>query len=264
MRARVDGIGVLGPGLSGWGEARAILAGEVAFEHAPVGRVIAPDLPRTEARRATLSTHLALTVAAEALAGRAAPDEAMPSVWAAADSDLQGLDRNCRSLAEEPPWISPHRFQNSVHNTPSGYWSIATGCRGPATAICAGATTAAAGLVEALTTLAEGHERCLLVVADERSPPVLETARPVPFSFATALLLVPGEAACGRPLALTTVPADEVAERTCADPGLEALRRSNPAARLLPLLTALAGEAPATVDLAWTGHSVRLEVETAA
>ena len=260
MRAAITGIGVLGPGLPDWSQGRSALAGASPYLHAPLGRVVAPGLPRTEARRATLATHLALTVAEQALHGHDSPDAAMPSVWAAADSDLQGLERNCRSLAEEPPWISPHRFQNSVHNTPAGYWSIATGCRGPATALCAGSATAAAGLVEALTMLVAGHERCLLVVYDELSPPVLEHARAVPFSFAAALLLAqPGDGG-GREVALAALPAGAAQESVCRDPGLEELRRGNPAARLLPLLEALAGRTAATVELAGSGQDVRLQV----
>jgi len=260
MDARVTGVGVLGPGLPDWQQARPVLAGTTPWQHADVGRVVAPDLPRTEARRATLATHLALTAASQAMADQPAPGEAMPSVWAAADSDLQGLEKNCFTLADQQPWISPYRFQNSVHNTASGYWSIVTGCRGPATALCSGEVSVAAGLVEALTMLVEGHERCLLVVCDELSPRTLAVARPVPFSFAAALVLA-RDAVAGARLSLETVTGADLPATPCTDTGLEGVRGGNPAARILPLLCALAGNAPAVVDLPWTGQGLRITVE---
>lgn len=257
IRCGVRGIGVLGPGLPDWERGRAVLAGERNREPADIGRVVAPDLPRTEARRATLTTHLALSAASQAMLGQAPPGDDMPSVWAAADSDLQGLEKNCRTLADEPPWISPHRFQNSVHNTPSGYWSIATGCRGPATAICSGPVSFAAGLVEALTMLVEGHERCLLVSSDEVSPATLGVVRAVPFSFAVALLLS-RDPAHGLALGLERVAAATTGATPCTDAGLERLRAGNPAARSLPLLCALASGVGAAVDVPWTGCCLRL------
>ena len=128
MRAVVQGVGVVGPGLTDWDTARPTLAGRQQPSDEPLGRVVASGLPRAEARRATLSTHLGLSVAEQALAG-AEPGEALPSVWASADSDLTGLEKDVATLAEESPWISPQRFQNSVHNTPSGYWIGRASCR---------------------------------------------------------------------------------------------------------------------------------------
>lgn len=259
IRCGIHGIGVLAAGLPDWERARPVLAGQQGWEEDDPGRIVAPDLPRTEARRATAATHLALTVAHQALADHGPPDDSMPSVWTAADSDLPGLDRNCRTLASDPPWISPFSFQNSVHNTPSGYWSIVTQCHGPSTALCSGNESFAAGLVEALTLLAAGHERCLLVACDEASPPALRRVRDVPMFFATALLLGTDDSA-GIPLRVGI--RDSRPEPTaCRDPGLEALRAGNPAARSLPLLCALAGGDDRTPRLAWNGRTIEAGVE---
>lgn len=255
----IQAIGILGPGLPAWQDARPALAGERAWEYSEPGRIVAPDLPRTEARRATHATHLALAAAHQAMAGQAPPDDSMPSVWAAGDSDLVGLEKNCRTLADDPPWISPHRFQNSVHNTPSGYWSIATGCHGPATAVCSADETFAAGLVEAVTTLREGGERCLYVAYDEVSPPSLRLVREVPFSFAVALLLAADDGT-GIPLAVDLTEAAVTSATACADDGLERLRRGNPAARSLPLLCAIATGAEETIHLSWSDRFLALRV----
>lgn len=262
IRCGIHGLGVLTPGLLDWESAQPVLSGQRAWENLDPGRIVAPDLPRTEARRATVATHLALSVARQAMTGHEPSDDEMPSIWAAADSDLVGLDRNCRTLNCDEPWISPHRFQNSVHNTPSGYWSIASQCHGPSTALCSGRESFAAGLVEAVTLLQAGHERCLLVACDEASPPALRRVRDVPVFFATSLLLgVDGSSA----MSLTLDIQGGATEPTiCSDPGLERLRASNPAGRSLPLLCSLAAGDDRPVRLAWNGSTIELRVENAA
>jgi hypothetical protein len=258
MEAVVQGIGILAPGLPDWAQAREVLAGDRPAVDEPLGPVKAAGLPRAEARRAPLTTHLGLVVAAQALGG-GEPDEAMPSVWASADSDLAGLEKDMATLAEEPPWISPQRFQNSVHNTPSGYWSIVTGCRGPATALSSGDETFAAGLVEAIVTLQEGHRCCLLVACDEQSPPSLVEARPVRDSFAVALLLGQPSAE-GTPLVAEWDAYGRGAPSICEQPLLERLRQGNPAARSLPLLSRLAQGRAASASLAWGGGSLTVSL----
>lgn len=259
MRCRVQGVGIVAPGLPDWERARPCLAGDEAWQHAEPERVVAPDLPRAEARRATRVVHLALAAASQAMADREPPGEGMPSVWSSADGDLVGLERTCLALAEDQPWVSPHRFQNSVHNTPAGYWSIATGCRGPSTALAGGEESFSAGLVEALATLsAEGAGRCLLVAYDEASPPTLERVREVEASCAVALLLADADAD-GRTLELRPG-GDRRPPTRCADTGLEALRRMNPAARALPLLCALAGGGEQAVCLDWGERSLELRI----
>lgn len=251
------GIGLLGPGLESWASGRDVLAGNTPWQDNPVGHVTAPGLPRAEARRATRGTHLALMVAREALTGTSVSPEGLAGVWAAADSDLAGLEANMRTLADDPPWISPHRFQNSIHNAPAGYWSIANGCRGPTTSLAAGDESFAAGLAEAFSLLQEGQERCLLVAHEEASPSSLEPPRPISFCFAVALLLGPPDA--GGYAVRLQLGATQ-GETPCATPELEVLRRKNPAARSLPVLEALAlpRHAAQTLELTWGHQALRL------
>lgn len=259
IRGTILGTGLLSPGLECWASGREVLAGNALWQDEPLGRVNAPGLPRAEARRATRGAHLALTVAQEALAGTSTNLEGVASVWAAADSDLAGLETNMRTLAEDLPWISPHRFQNSVHNAPAGYWSIATGCRGPATSLAAGDESFAAGLAEAFSLLQEGQERCLLVAHEEASPNSLKLPRPVSSCFAVALLL--GPPGTGGQAVHLELGAPQ-GETPCTSPELEVLRRENPAAKCLPMLEALALPRPAAqeLELTWGYQALRLSI----
>ncbi|MDZ7749005.1 MAG: beta-ketoacyl synthase chain length factor [Halofilum sp. (in: g-proteobacteria)] len=258
MRAVVRGVGLTGPGLPDWAHARACLARGGSAAAQATARPRSALLARAEARRATGLVHLALASAEQVLPAPADVPADLPVVFASADGDLDILERNCATLAEPEPWISPNRFHNSVHNAPSGYWSIATGCRGPSTTLCAGDESFAAGLLEAATEVATtDSDACLLVACDPASPPSLAGCRPVPDPFAVALLL--GRDGPGTPLRLGLEGAG--ADTPCAGARLEALRTANPAARSLPLLAALAAATPASVRLARPGGRLRVDLE---
>lgn len=258
IAAVVRATGVIGPGLADWTTARAVLNGAADYRDEPVARPRTGTLPRTEARRATDTIHLALAAAEQVMADPPAGE--MAAVFASADGDLDTVERMCRSAAEAEPWISPHRFHNSVHNAPSGYWSIASGCRGPNSTISAGDGSFAAGLAEALTVLnadpADGEE-CLFVAYDQAAPPAFAPVHAVGFPFAIALRLA--RAGAGPSLRLTRLGADE-RPTPCAHTGLERLRTGNPAARGLPLLTALAADKPLRVHLPAPAGMLTLDV----
>lgn len=259
LEAVIQGVGVVAPGLPDWADARAALAGERPYEATPLGRVRAATLPRLEARRATGTVHLAVSAAEQAVAPGQGDD--VPTVFASADGDLETAERICRSIAELEPWISPHRFHNSVHNAPSGYWSIAAGWRGPSTALAAGAASFGAGLIEALLTLAgERVEQCLLVVYDDAAPQAFRSVHPVEMPFAVALLL--GRGGQG-PCLFTDGQGYGDTPSVCESPALEALRQQNPAARALPLLVALAGGRSDALGLPGAAGTLRLVLDAA-
>jgi hypothetical protein len=66
MRAWVEGIGVMGPGLRGWPMSRTVLAGAEAYRAEPVTIPASDWLPPTERRRTGTSVRLALAVGREA------------------------------------------------------------------------------------------------------------------------------------------------------------------------------------------------------
>src|SRR5256886_16505591 len=72
MRVFVEGVGLLGPGLQGWGAARRVLAGEEPFRPAPTNIGGSDLLPAAERRRTPVPVKLALAVGQEAFqnAGR--------------------------------------------------------------------------------------------------------------------------------------------------------------------------------------------------
>lgn len=237
------GLGVLGSGIADWAGLRARLRGETAAIPAPLDLPPPEALPAAERRRTGMTTRLALAAGYAALADAAAaghtPDvRTLPSVFASSGGDGTNCHAICSALATPQRLVSPTRFHNSVNNAASGYWGIATGAMAASTIVFGYDGSFAAGLIEALALLAGDGGHVLLIAYDEPYPEPLHAARPLAGSFALGCLLgAQAPAGGGTRIAatLSTDPAD-----TCADPGLETLRRGVPAARSLPLLAALA------------------------
>ncbi len=243
LAARIEGIGLVGPGLVDWNAARDALAGRAPFNGAPTA-IPAPDaLPATERRRAGKCVRLSLAAGlqAAACAGRSARD--MGAVFASSTGDGENLHAICEALASDDRLLSPTRFHNSVHNAPSGYWGIATGSTHAADSLAAFDASFGAGLLEAFGRIAADPRLPVLLIAyDAPYPEPLAATRPIPDSFAVALALAsPAHSNRG-----TLVSLDGASDppTTMDDEALERLRRNIPAARSLPLLALLARGTP--------------------
>ncbi|NTV12027.1 MAG: beta-ketoacyl synthase chain length factor, partial [Zoogloea sp.] len=118
----------------------------------------------------------------------------------------------------------------------------------------------AAGLLESMAQVVTGAPRVLLIAYDVDYPEPLNTARPIPDAFGVALVLSAGRG----PRTLAQLQVETTAEpaETLAQPALEALRKTIPAARRLPLLAALAAGRERVV-LDYLDH-MRLAVRLAA
>jgi hypothetical protein len=162
----------------------------------------------------------------------------LASVFASSGGDGQNCHELCQALALAGREISPTRFSNSVHNAPSGYWSIATGSKLESNSVCAFDASFVAGLLEALAQVSVDHEPLLLVAYDTEYPEPINAKRPLQDAFGVAFVLTPDR----HPGTLAQIEAslEEHAADTMPDPVLESMRMSIPAARCLPLLRLLA------------------------
>ncbi len=256
--AFVSGIGILGPGLPNWPAAAAILAGSAPWSREKTV-LLAPELlPAAERRRSVRVVKLALSVGLEAVAAANVTATDLATVFASSGGDGYNCHHLCETLASDDRQISPTRFHNSVHNAAAGYWSIATGATAPSAVLCAYDGSFGAGLVEALAQVTVDRVPCLLISYDADYPEPLFATRPVPDAFGAALLLTPEP----EPTALGRISASltDAAADAMSDPALDALRRSIPAARSLPLLGAIARRETRRVVLDYLDHA-RLEVD---
>jgi hypothetical protein len=268
LKVAVQGVGLLGPGLASWTAARDVLRG--AAPYAPAATVLpAPArLPAAERRRAGPAVKLALAVADEAVTMGQADPGRLATVFTSSSGEGQNCHALCETLATPQPLVSPTRFTNSVHNAASGCWHIAVSSKESSTSLCAFDGSFGAGLIEAATSVQASRQPVLLVASDSPYPEPLHTTRPLPDHLGLALLLVPADAAAAQGLAVLEI---ELVDATaglsaCADPRLDALCRTIPAAAALPLLQALAvgaGAPQAAVVLDYL-PTMRLRITVAA
>ena len=247
----IEGIGLWAAELPGWDASRELFRGSPAAQN-PAARPAPSLLAPTERRRAPDSVLLALEVAqqATAMAGREACD--MPIVFASAFGDLAINDYLCASLTESPLQLSPTKFHNSVHNAPAGYWAIATGCMAGTTAVSAGEATFGAGLFEAALLATAENVPVLFAVYDLAAIGPLADVIACRAPFAAAFVLAPRRERPGASLRLA--PCAGAAELAPGPPLLQAVYQENPAARCLPLLSALAEPAARTFSLSAGPH----------
>ena len=165
LAARVEGIGLVGPGLAGWPHARDVLCGSARYERTRTCIPLPDALPAVERRRAGKAVRISLAAGLEAAtaAGRSARD--MGSVFTSSTGDGENVHAICEMLASNDRMISPTRFHNSVHNAPSGYWSIATGSQKSADSLAAFDASFGAGMMEALSRLAADPDEPVLLIA---------------------------------------------------------------------------------------------------
>ena len=112
-------------------------------------------LPANERRRASQAVRLALACIEQALQASPFPVETLRSVFATDEGTGEVCQQMLEALATTRQ-VSPLLFPNSVHNAPSGYFSIAWRNRQPATVVSLGLESFASGLLCAVTE-AHGH-----------------------------------------------------------------------------------------------------------
>ncbi|UXI68699.1 beta-ketoacyl synthase chain length factor [Tahibacter amnicola] len=258
---RVSGVGLCGPGLPGWPASIDALRGAAEPDERILQRPAPPLLPAAERRRAPDSVLYAAQAASEACAMAGADPALLPCIFGSSQGDIAITDYMCATLASAPLELSPTKFHNSVHNAAVGYWSIATGCRAPSTALSAWSDTFGAALLEAACQAVDNEDAVLLAVYDTPSAGPMKPVIPYDIGFAMALVLTPDRpGADGTRLVLercqdeahATVPATDWARR---------YQQRSGAAASLPFLEALAGHANRRVVVgAGPGLSLAVEV----
>lgn len=249
----IEGIGVFSPGLVGWEQCAAVLAGRVPLKIEPPPRlapaILAPDVRR----RTTEHIRLALEVASEAVRYAGRDGALLASVFASSESDGAITHNICEEVAKELPEVSPTRFHNSVNNAPAGYWCMAVGSQMPSTSVAAFDATFAVGLLEAWAQVITERQDVLLVAHDTPLPEPLNKVRPMAASFGLGLVLSAQASAHSLMKISLATTSPGATPSVLMDPALEALRLDNPAARALPLLSAVARHKATTIALPYVG-----------
>ncbi len=246
MQVFIQGIGLVMPGVESWRQGQVILKSPEQFDlAAPLPPVAKSLLPANERRRTTALIQMALHAAEDAVKD---VQQSMATVFASSCGDLPIVDKIMQALTLPSRPVSPTHFHNSVHNAPSGYWSILAASTQASTSLSAWDESFSAGLVEATTQVLAASKPVLLVAYDYPSPQRLTGKRQITAPFALALVVAPsGE---GAQLNLSVEQSGSDTSMKAAS--LETLRLANPAARSLPLMQLLASSQQGEVYLPYT------------
>lgn len=252
LSAYVNGIGLVGPGLTTWADSIAVLAENNRYQ-AQTAILPAPMiLPAAERRRSGELVKLTLAVGLEAAQLAGEDPASLACVCTSSSGDGKNCHEICKTLASDDRQISPTRFHNSVHNAAAGYWSIATGAKTPISVLCAYDASFGAGLLETITQVTADTVSTILIASDTGYPEPLNHVRPMPDVLGVGLVFSPTanqHSMAKIQISLTDAPADQLAH-----PALEHLRTTLPAARCLPLLMAIAKQQATTVHLDYLEH----------
>lgn len=259
--ADIRGVSVLGPGLPDWAAAEAVLAGRMAYSPTPVSLPMTAGLPPAERRRTGAVVRLAIAVGLEAAGSARLDPKKLLAVFSTSAGDGDNCHEILQTLASAERHLSPTRFQNSVHNAPAGYWSIATGAMTASTALCAYNGSFCAGLLEALVQVASQPLPVLLIAYDCEYPRPLTDAKPIADPFGIGLVLTQSGAA--GPLGKISARLGDGEPDRLQNTALDALRSGIPAGRGLPLLAMLARGASGPVAVEYLrGCSLLAEVQS--
>jgi len=137
-------------------------------------------------RRATGLTRVAVEVLDQAIRTLDGDAATIPIVWATAHGEHTNAIRILEMMRSGEGKLSPTHFHNSVHNTASGYASIALGNCSPSTTVTGGVELVASSFLEAACYLETGARDAVVVLADEpllRPFDCSEGASPLAFAF---------------------------------------------------------------------------------
>ncbi|OGA25458.1 MAG: hypothetical protein A3H34_05385 [Betaproteobacteria bacterium RIFCSPLOWO2_02_FULL_67_19] len=190
MRVFVEALGVLAPGLQDWEGMKSVLQGEQPFRAAPLAPVVPTSLPPAERRRSSPTVRLAIAAAEQALRRTSLAPPGMAMVFSSREAAGVITHQICEVLAGSRE-VSPTQFQNSVHNAPSGYYSIAMNAKLAATSVCRGQWSFAAGLLNAAAQAFTDQMPVLYVCYDSPLPAPLCEVMPIVEPTAIALVLTP-------------------------------------------------------------------------
>jgi hypothetical protein len=139
-------------------------------------------------RRTSTLTRAAVTALESAIESSVSSLDRMRFVLVSSFGEIATTVELLEQLAVPEGPVSPTKFHNSVHNTATGYMSIASGNHREATAIAGGPHNLDVGLLEALAGLADVGGDVVLLFAEELLPAPFERGDADP-TFAVALHL---------------------------------------------------------------------------
>ena len=240
MKCFLQRLAFYTPGVDDWDAAQKIFQGQRTYKKNEAEQKYKPvSLERNEARRATSITRLAFRLVESIASDEEIDLSKIGSVFASSGGDYEIFHKTCEILTTDQKYISPTDFHNSVHNAPSGYWSIASQSHLSSISVAGFDHTFSQALVEAIIHITVEQRPVLLVCYDIAPDYPIREQRKITSPFGVAMLL--SEKSCKKDLAEFSIHVEQVKKPTdLENKSFCDLLNENPIARSLPLLESIA------------------------
>ena len=193
LRFKLHAVGIIAPGITCLEDLLAAARANSRLDAAPVAPLPVPTLlPANERRRSSQVVRLALACVEQAARQSPFSIDTLRAVFAT-DEGTGEISQQMLEVLATTRQVSPLLFANSVHNAPSGYFSIAWSNRQPATVVTLGQDSFASGLLCAVSEALTEKQPVLLVVYDPAMTSPMDELLPVREAVATAWILSAGD-----------------------------------------------------------------------
>jgi len=188
MRFDLFAAGALAPGVGSLDELLALHRGEHTPDATTLQLPSPQALPANERRRASQVVRLTLACAEQALKASPFAIDQLRMVFASDEGTGEVCQQMLESLATTRE-VSPLVFHNSVHNAPSGYFSIGYQNRQSALSVSLGRESFASGLLCAVTEACSSGQPVLYLSYDAPMPQPMRSLLGVEHLSATAWII---------------------------------------------------------------------------
>lgn len=188
LRFVLYSAGVLAPGVSSLAELLTLFrTGKSSFSES-LALPTPTMLPANERRRASEAARLVLACAEQAMLTSPYPPDQLRCVFTSDEGSGEVCQQMLEALATTRQ-VSPLLFHNSVHNAPSGYFSIAYQNRQSAVSVSMGCESFASGLLCAVSEAATSGQPVLFSAYDLPLPEPMRSLLPIQQATATAWII---------------------------------------------------------------------------
>jgi len=199
LRFDLYAAGVIAPGVNSLDELLAMRRSGPLPSVAGIELPSPKSLPANERRRASQVVRLTLACAEQALEASPFAVEQLRMVFASDEGTGEVCQQMLESLATTRA-VSPLVFHNSVHNAPSGYFSIGHQNQQSAVSVSLGHESFASGLLCAVAEAQTSGQPVLFLSYDASMPEPLRGVLPIAQATATAWIIASAlQPMCGRP-----------------------------------------------------------------
>ena len=188
----IHAAGALAPGVGSLADLLALRRGEFVMTNTATALPSPQSLPANERRRASQVVRLTMACAEQVLRVSPFPVDSLRLVFASDEGTGEVCQQMLETLATTRQ-VSPLLFHNSVHNAPSGYFSIAYQSRQPATSVSLGKQSFAGGLLCAVSEALSSHQPVLLLCYDPAMTDPMHALLPVSSATACAWIITAGD-----------------------------------------------------------------------